>query len=32
MPQLNEIIQIYGMQVEVVGIRNPEIIENAGNE
>lgn len=32
MPKLNEIIQIDDIQVEVLGIRNPEIIENAGNE
>lgn len=31
-PQINEKIQIDGIEVEILGIRNPEIIENSGNE
>lgn len=31
-PELNEKIVIDGIKVEVLGIRNPEILENAGNE
>ncbi len=31
-PTLNEKIQIDGIEVEILGIRNPEIIENPGNE
>ena len=31
-PTLNEKIQIDGIKVEVLGIRNPEITENSGNE
>ena len=31
-PNLNEIIQIDDIKVEILGIKNPEITENAGNE
>lgn len=31
-PQINEKIQIDGIEVEILGIRNPEITENSGNE
>lgn len=31
-PELNEIIQIDGIKAEILGIKNPEITENAGNE
>ncbi len=31
-PALNEKIQIDGMEVEILGIRNPEITQNPGNE
>lgn len=31
-PQINEKIQIDGIEVEILGIRNPEITENPGNE
>lgn len=31
-PKINEIINIDNIQVEVLGVKNPEIIENAGNE
>ena len=31
-PDLNEIINIDGIKIEILGIRNPEIVENAGNE
>lgn len=31
-PNLNQKIQIDEIEVEVLGVRNPEIIENAGNE
>ena len=31
-PQLNEIINIDGIKAEILGIRNPEFTENAGNE
>ena len=31
-PTLNEKIQIDGIKVEILGIRNPEITENSGNE
>lgn len=31
-PTLNQKIQIDGIEVEILGIRNPEIIENPGNE
>lgn len=31
-PTLNEKIEIDGIEVEILGIKNPEIIENPGNE
>ena len=31
-PALNEIINIDGIKIEILGIKNPEIVENAGNE
>lgn len=31
-PNLNEKFEIDGIKVEILGIRNPEIIENSGNE
>lgn len=31
-PYLNEKIEIDGINVEILGIRNPEIVENPGNE
>lgn len=31
-PDLNEIINIDGIKIEILGIKNPEIVENAGNE
>lgn len=31
-PSLNQKIEIDGIQVEILGIKNPEITENAGNE
>ena len=31
-PSLNKIIQIDSLTVEILGIKNPEIVENAGNE
>lgn len=31
-PKLNEIFDLDGIKVEILGIKNPEIIENAGNE
>lgn len=31
-PNLNETFEIEGIKVEILGIRNPEITENAGNE
>lgn len=31
-PQINEKIQIDGIEVEILGIRNPEITQNPGNE
>lgn len=31
-PQINEKIQIDGIEAEILGIRNPEITENSGNE
>lgn len=31
-PQLNEILNLDGIKAEILGIKNPEITENAGNE
>lgn len=31
-PKLNEKIKIDNIEIEILGIRNPELIENAGNE
>lgn len=31
-PKLNQKIKIDGIKIEILGIKNPEIIENAGNE
>lgn len=31
-PMINEIIDIDGIKTEILGVRNPEIIENSGNE
>lgn len=31
-PKLNEIINIDGIKVEILGIKNPEILDNCGNE
>lgn len=31
-PKLNEIINIDGIEVEILGIKNPEILDNCGNE
>ena len=31
-PKINEKIQIDNIEIEILGIKNPEIIENAGNE
>lgn len=31
-PELNEILNLDGIKVEILGIRNPEFTENAGNE
>ncbi len=31
-PQLNEILNLDGIKTEILGIRNPEFTENAGNE
>lgn len=31
-PKLNQKIKIDGMKIEILGIKNPELIENAGNE
>lgn len=31
-PKLNEIIKIDNLKIEILGIKNPEILENCGNE
>ena len=31
-PQINETLRVDGIQIEILGIKNPEITDNAGNE